>query len=86
MSVQVEIPDSVFSLPPGEVSRQVLETVAVEGFKSGQLSTYQVRKMLGFESRFQVHKFLADHGVPWVDYSVEEAKREIELLEGLRRK
>jgi predicted HTH domain antitoxin len=86
MSVQIEIPDSVFSLPAGEVSRQVLETVALEGFKSGQLSTYQVRKMLGFESRFQVHKFLADHGIPWVDYSVDEAKQEIEILQELRKR
>ena len=86
MSVQIEIPDSVFSLPAGEVSRQVLETVALEGFKSGQLSTYQVRKMLGFESRFQVHKFLADHGIPWVDYSVDEAKQEIEMLQELRKR
>ena len=86
MSVQIEIPDSVFSLPAGEVSRQVLETVALEGFKSGQLSTYQVRKMLGFESRFQVHKFVADHGIPWVDYSVDEAKQEIEMLQELRKR
>lgn len=86
MSVQVEIPDSVFSLPPGEVSRQVLETVAIEGFKTGQLSTFQVKKMLGFESRSEVHRFLADHDVPWVDYSVEDAKHEIELLQELRKK
>lgn len=86
MSVRIEIPDSVFSLPPGEVPRQVLETVALEGFKSGQLSTYQVRKMLGFETRFEVHKFLGEHGVPWVDYSVEEAEREVKLLENLRKR
>ncbi|HQU94278.1 MAG TPA: UPF0175 family protein, partial [Pyrinomonadaceae bacterium] len=75
-----------FRLPSGEVSRQVLETVAIEGFRSGQLSTYQVRKMLGFESRFEVHKFLADHEVPWVDYSVEEAEQEVAFLRELRRK
>jgi hypothetical protein len=83
MSVQVEIPDSIFSLPAGEMSRQVLETVALEGFKTGQLSTYQVRKMLGSESRFEVHKFLAEHDVPWVDYPVEDLERERELLEDM---
>jgi hypothetical protein len=83
MSVQVEIPDSIFSLPAGEVSRQVLETVALEGFKTGQLSTYQVRKMLGLESRFEVHKFLAEHDVPWVDYPVEDLERERKLLEDM---
>lgn len=86
MSIQVEIPDSVLNLPVGEVSRQILETVAIEGFRSGQLSTFQVRKMLGFDSRFEVHEFLAKHGVPWVDYSVEDAEKELVLLKDLRLK
>lgn len=86
MSVQVEIPESIFQLPPADVSRQVLETVAVEGFKSGQLSTYQVRKLLGFSSRFEVHKFLAEHDVPWVNYSVEDAQRELEHVKALTKR
>lgn len=83
MSVQIEIPDNVFQLPPADISRQILETVAIEGFKSGQLTTYQIRKMLGFSSRFEVHEFLAEHNVPWVDYTVEDAVRELELLQEL---
>lgn len=83
MSVQIEIPDSVFSLPVPDISRQVLEAAAIEGFKAGQLSTYQVGKMLGFESRFEVHEFLAKHEVPWVDYSVEDLERERKALNEL---
>ncbi len=63
-----------------EVSRRVLEQVALDGFKSGQLTTAQVRRILGFESRLEVYDFLAAHGVPWVDYSVEDAERERALL------
>lgn len=76
MSVQVNIPESVFNLPRPQLGRQVLETVALEGFQSGQLSLFQIREMLGFESRFEVHEFLAEHGIPWVDYSVEDLERE----------
>lgn len=86
MSVQIEIPDKVLNTPGPEISRRVLETVALEGFKSGQLSTSQVRRILGFETRFEVHEFLAEHDVPWIDYSVEDAKREGKALRELLHK
>src|SRR5438128_2058410 len=54
--------------------------VALDGFRSDQLTTAQVRRILGFESRLEVYDFLAAHGVPWVDYSVEDAERERALL------
>ena len=66
-----------------EISRRVLETVALEGFKAGQLTLYQVRKILGFETRFEVHEFLAEHGVPWVNYSVEDLEKERRTLREL---
>ncbi len=83
MSVQVEIPDQVFEAAGSEISRKVLESVALEGFKSGQLTLYQVRKVLGFETRFEVHEFLTRNGVPWVNYSVEDARKESETLRKL---
>lgn len=86
MSVRIEIPDKVLNTPGPEISRRVLETVALEGFKSGQLSTSQVRRILGFETRFEVHEFLAAHDVPWVNYSVEDAEREVKVLRELLRK
>jgi predicted HTH domain antitoxin len=60
--------------------RKILEQVALDGFKSGQFTTSQVRRILGFDSRMQVHEFLAAHGVPWVDYDEEELQRECESL------
>ena len=58
----------------------ILETLATEGFKSGQLSTAQIKRLLGFSSRTEVHEFLWKHGIAWVDYSVEDAERERGLL------
>lgn len=83
VTVSVAIPDEVLSSQNGEASRRILEEFALEGFKSGQLGVAQVRRILGFGTRMQAHKFLADHGVPWVDYSVEEAEREREALRKL---
>lgn len=80
MSVQVTIPDEVFKSDNKNVSREVLETVAAEGFKSGQLGTAQIRRLLGFSSRSEVHEFLWKRGIPWVNYSVEDAERERKLL------
>lgn len=80
MSVQVMIPDEIFNSDSPDVSRQVLETIAAEGFRSGQLGTAQVRRLLGLSSRSEVHEFLWKRGIPWVDYSVEEAERERKLL------
>ena len=81
MAVTVFLPDEVLSDQGSDIARRVLEQVALEGFRSGQLTIAQVRRMLGFDTRMQVHEFLAAHGVPWVDYSVEDAERERELLE-----
>jgi predicted HTH domain antitoxin len=80
MTITVSIPEEMLTGESDDVARQVLERVALEGFKSGQLTIAQVRRLLGFETRMQTHEFLADHGVPWVDYSVADAERERELL------
>lgn len=83
MSIHIEISDTVLSAPVPEISRLVLETVAIEGFKSGQLSIFQIRRMLGFDSRVEVHEFLASNDVPWVDYTVEDLERERRSLKEL---
>ncbi len=83
MNVIVEIPEQIFISPEADVPREILENVALEGFKSGQLTIYQVRRILGFETRFEVHEFLAKHGVPWVNYSVEDMERERETFREL---
>jgi len=80
MPVTVSLPDEILASDSEDVSRKVLEQVALEGFRSGQLTTAQVRRILGFDSRFQVHEFLGAHGIDWVDYTEEELRREIETL------
>ena len=81
MPITVSLPDEILLNDPEDISREILEQVALEGFKSEQLSTAQVRRILGFDSRFEVYEFLAAHDIPWVDYDEEEIKNELEVLE-----
>jgi predicted HTH domain antitoxin len=83
MPVTISLPDELLASESEDLSRQVLEQVALEGFRSGQLTTAQVRRILGFASRLQVHEFLAAHGVPWVNYDEEELRQEVETLRRL---
>ena len=83
MMVTVSLPEELLSQDSNEVSQKVLEQVALDGFRSGQLTTAQVRRILGLKSRLEVYDFLAAHGVPWVDYDEAELQREVDHLKEL---
>ncbi len=85
MEVRVMLPDDVAaSLQSlGDLSRRVLESLAIEGARAGTLTPYQVQRMLGFSNRFEVDGFLKSHGVLF-DYSPEELAREMETIRRLQ--
>jgi hypothetical protein len=67
MRVTIEIPEDVsLALQErwGDVSRRTLEAIAIEGYRSRALTESQVRRLLGFETRMDVHAFLKQAGVP----------------------
>ena len=57
--------------------RALLESFAVEGYRSGKLTEEQVRRILGFGTRIQVDGFLKEHGV-YLEYTLEDLDRETE--------
>ena len=67
MKTTLDLPDDISEALEGRWSnlpRQALEALAVEGYRTGALSENQVQRLLGLESRFQVHAILKDHRVP----------------------
>ena len=50
-----------------------LEALAVEGYRTETLSESEIRQMLGFETRMEVHAFLREHGV-FLHYSLADAQ------------
>jgi Uncharacterised protein family (UPF0175) len=57
-------------------AREVLEAFAIEGYRSGVLSAYQTRLLLGFETRYELDGFLKEHEVWDHAYSVEELEKD----------
>jgi len=73
MDVQLQIPDDVARVIQNQqpdLSRAALEALALEGYRSERLSEGQVRRMLGFRTRMQVHTFLKAHNVYLITPSV----------------
>lgn len=74
MNLELQIPDEVEHLLISEyadLSRAAVEALALEGYRSNRFSEGQVRQMLGFSSRMQVHAFLKEHGVH-LHYSLDD--------------
>jgi hypothetical protein len=44
-----------------DLPRITLEALALEGYLEGKLSTGQLRRLLGYHTRMQVHAFLKHH-------------------------
>ena len=66
MQVTIELPEDIANQFAGDLSglsRAATEALAIEGIRSGKLSTGQARRMLGFQTRMQVDDFLKAHGI-----------------------
>jgi Uncharacterised protein family (UPF0175) len=66
-----------------DIPRHVLESVALEGFRQRILTTEELRQLLGFESKFDVHAFLKAHDTPFYTLADLEHDRETSARLGL---
>ena len=84
MELTVQIPDELASRMSAsgvDLSRRALEALALEEFKSGRITKPELRRLLGFGTRYQLDGFLKAHEV-YEDYTLQDLEQE---LEGLRR-
>lgn len=78
MQIKLDIPDDIAKAlaPEGaELSRIVLEAIALEGYRARVLFESDLCRMLGFESGLDVHGFLKQHGV-YLQYGVAEFEQD----------
>ena len=64
--VTLDLPDelSTFLSACGQnLERAALQAIALEAYREGKLSMSQLRRLLGYHTRTQVHAFLKEHGV-----------------------
>jgi predicted HTH domain antitoxin len=60
-----------------DLPRAFLESLALEAYRSDALTTAQVGRLLGFETRYEVDGFLKQHGV-YFKYGVTDLERDAE--------
>ena len=85
MTIVVNLPEDIakeLSQTGADLSRAALESLALEGYRSGHLSEEQVRRMLGFGSRFEVHAFLKQHNT-YLDYTEADLEQDLALARNL---
>jgi predicted HTH domain antitoxin len=78
MTVMLELPDdlaSAFTSSGPDLGRATLEALALEGYRTRRLTEADVRRILGFETRMEVHGFLKERGVA-LHYTVQDLEHD----------
>jgi hypothetical protein len=78
MDVHLEIPEELahqLASDPKDLARVALEALAAEGVRSGKLTTFQARRPLGIQSRYEMDGFLKAHGV-YLDLTLEDVQKD----------
>jgi hypothetical protein len=66
MQITLDLPEDIaaeLAAKGEDLSRTVLEALALEAYRTQKLSTAQLRRLLDYQTRAQVHAFLKAHGV-----------------------
>src|SRR5215831_16760179 len=85
MQITLELPEDIAQGLESrwkDLPRAALESLALEGYRSRALTTGQLRRLLGFETRMQVDAFLKEHEV--YDSTAADFERDRETLRQLR--
>jgi len=77
MAVTIRVPEDIAARwqPQGDIPRDILEGAALEAYRKQIIGESRLQQWLGFETRFDVHRFLKEHGVP-VNYSLEDLEQD----------
>lgn len=85
MNVEIEIPEDISTRLTehwGDLSRATLEAVATEAYRVGALTSFEVQRLLGLDSRWATEDFLKRAGA-WLDYSEADLDQDIAALRDL---
>ncbi len=80
-TIRLELPEEIARQIESkwkDLPRAALESLVVEAYRCELISAEQIRRVLGFASRFEVEKFLKQHSV--YDYTLEDFEQDRETL------
>jgi predicted HTH domain antitoxin len=85
MQVMLNIPDSLveqLTADGKDPAREALEALAVDGYRNRRLFEEDIRVMLGYQTRMQVHALLKEHNVD-LNFTVEDFEHDVATLDRL---
>jgi len=80
MQVLVDLPDELsaaLAASGPDLSRAAFEAIALEAYRERKLTTAQLRRLLGFESQYELDGFLKSHEV-WLEYAWQDLEQDRE--------
>jgi predicted HTH domain antitoxin len=86
VQIMIEIPDELASqlkVDSDTFSRQILENLVVEAYKTERITSAEAGRILGLSSRFAVDAFLKEHDA-YLHYTEADLEQDIETLQKLR--
>ncbi len=86
MNISITIPDDVAGQLRGQwedLPRHTLEALAAAAYRQGLITVAQVRALLGFGSRFEVHAFLKEAGA-YLNYTEQDLEDDLIAFDELR--
>ena len=78
MDVHFEVPEELarqLASDPTGLARVALEALAADAVRSGKLTIFQARILLGIRSRYEMDGFLKAHGV-FLDLTLEDVQKD----------
>ncbi len=85
MQLTLDIPDelsAVLAASGQDLPRAAFEAIALEAYRERKVTTAQLRRLLGFASRYELDGFLKQHEV-WLEYSWQDLEHDRETHDRL---
>jgi len=87
MRITLDLPDDIaesLAAPGQDPCRAALEALGLEAYRQRRISAYQLRTLLGIESRWELDAFLKERKVE--TYTVEDLEEDLATLRELSEK
>lgn len=85
MTVRLNIPDEAEQTLQeawgNDLDRAALEALAIEGYRTGKLSRFEVQTLLGLQSRWDTEEWLGSRGVN-LNYSLSDLEVDRAAIKG----
>jgi hypothetical protein len=85
MQITLELPEDIVQELRSkwkDLPRAAIESLALEAYRSQALTSAQIRRLLGFQTRMQVDAFLKEHEI--YDFTVADFEQDRETLRQLQ--